>query len=243
MAKQKVFFENGEAKQFYKVGYSEAIINMAQKKGQLISETEAFVSEKINRNIATVHGWRCDSIGGPGDIEMVKELGVLLCNNPDAFLISYSEEKTMTKLTERQLSAFKRVYDEVLCFFRDYYTTNGFWMVLQEEKKKEMGSLSDSATDEDIIFAINSGEATGRNKVEERWDRMLFILRQEYFDLHGTEVFHELWQLIQEMNETWIDISPIETFVEAEGQVSAIRNYDRINNYEKTLKLLVDKYN
>ena len=244
MARLKTYYEEGIAKQFYKEGYSHSVIKKARKARITVGEMEQQIADKVCKALSTVHGWRCDSSGGPSDIDTVKELGQLLDNNPDAFLIIISEDTTMTKLTDRQLNAFKRVHDEIKLFISDYYDTDGFFSFVHDEEEKVYKSLPDSADEADYGYAYQTAEGRAQGRAQERWGRVLFVLEQEYFDLHGTDLYDELWHLIQEMNETWLSMKPVHLEVETDdGFAPDIIDDERMNRYEKELKSLVDKYN
>ncbi len=245
MAQQKTYCDaDGSYKIFSKEAYSQAIVNRRRRTGKTFETTEIEISELVHRSTSTVHGWRCNSAGGPADLETVKELGAYLAGNPDAFLTTIVEGKAMTKLTDRQLDAFKRVHDEIKRFINDYYRADGFSAFVRDAQEHAVRNLSEKADDDEVIDAIVCGEGEGQNKGFERWANMLFILEQEYFDLHGTEVYDDLWHLIQEMNETWMSIQPVHEEVTCEdGTQMDYSNDERMNRYEKELKRIVEKYN
>ena len=213
-------------------------------RGKPVNEIEAEIAKAINKAPETVHGWRFGS-GGPSDLETIKDLGALLCHDPDAFLISIPEESTMTKLTDRQLSAFKRVHDEIWLYLLEYFwDTDGFHSFIEEEQKTAFDKLSDSATDDEAILAVDKAEGRAAWRAERRWVHLLFVLEQESFDLHGTELYDELWHLIQTMNETWMVIKPVHHEITTDdGYFFDDIDNERFTRYQKALKALVEKYN
>ncbi len=245
MATLKTYYEDGIAKRFYKEAYSRSVILEAQKTGKNISEVEQIIADQVCKNTNTVHGWRFESNGGPSDIETVKDLGKMLCGNPNAFLTTVLEGKTMTKLTDRQLDAFKRIYDEAKKFILDYYDTNGFCDYKEEEEKSSMDVLPDSATNEDFASAIMEAEGKAQDRAWNHLRHVLFVLEQEYFDLHGTELYDELWNLLQSMNELWLNMKPVREVIEIEGEElgEVFIGGERMNRFEKELKALVERYN
>ena len=245
MATLKTYYEDGIAKRFYKEAYSRSVMLEARKTGKTISEVEQSIADQVCKNTNTVHGWRFESNGGPSDIETVKDLGRMLCGNSDAFLTTVLEEMTMTKLSERQLNAFKRVYDEAKKFILDYYDTDGFCDYKQEELEKAMDALPDTDNIDEISFAHAQAMGKAEDRAWKHLRRVLFALEQEYFDLHGTDLYDELWKLIQSMNETWFDMKPVHDEIETDdGEVIDVYvGSECVSCFEKELKALVEKYN
>ena len=150
----------------------------------------------------------------------------------------------MAKLTDRQLSAFKRVHDEILIFLADYLDTNGFCSFREEELDKTFEPLSDSATTEEIQAAVEKADCMAGARAADRWMRLLRVLGQERFDLHGTELYDELWDLIQTMNDFNLPMKPVREVIETDdGDLFDYIDDQRLVRYENTLKALVEKYN
>ena len=150
----------------------------------------------------------------------------------------------MAKLTDRQLNSFKHVHDEILTFLADYYDTNGFCSFRDEELDKAFQALPDSASDDEVMYTVERADGKAGARAADRWMRLLRVLEQESFDLHGTELYDELWDLIQAMNEFNLPMEPVCEVIETDdGDLLDCIDDQRLVRYKNTLKALVEKYN
>lgn len=88
----------------------------------------------------------------------------------------------MNKLTDRQMSAAKRIYDICIWFLDEFDHTDGFndlWLDF-----KERGAV-------DPELAIN-------DHVEKLLRKVNLLIDQEYFDLRGCEVYNVLCEFVSE---------------------------------------------
>ena len=200
---------DGKSKCFDKDGFAKAIRLRNERTGDKIQNIEAAIAQKVCVETSTVHGWRMPSQGGPQDLDTIRSLGNFLVGDPDAFLKTINKENHMTKLTDRQLNAFKRVHDEIKLFLKEYTESNGFCNYLDKETKKSISELPDSATEDDVMDAYFTSVEKAECGASARLAHVFFVLEQEYFDLHGTKIYDELWELISNMREVTHDLQPI----------------------------------
>ena len=88
----------------------------------------------------------------------------------------------MAQLSERQLSATKRVYDACIQFLHEFQRTAGFndcWFDLKDSGSTDIETELTEMADDKI-------------------KHICLILKQEYFDLRNCEIYNDLWEFVNE---------------------------------------------
>ena len=88
----------------------------------------------------------------------------------------------MGKLTERQVTAVKRVYDICIWFLAEFSNSDGFnayWHTLQDK-------------------GIEDPEETIADMADEMHRKIELVLDQEYFDLRDTDIYNELCEFVSD---------------------------------------------
>ena len=88
----------------------------------------------------------------------------------------------MTRLSDRQLSAVKRIYDTCIWFLHEFKSSDGFnnyWFDFSRKGSRDP---------ENDIYEFVEGLI---NKVE-------LVFDQEYFDLHNCSIYDELYEFVSE---------------------------------------------
>lgn len=146
-----------------------------------ISMLELKIAEELQTAVNTVHKWAYNG-GGPSDYQMVERLAVTLGATDVSMLLNFIDEgeHDMTHLTDRQLSAVKRIYDICIWFLHEFEQTDGF-------------------NDYWYQFSRN-GSTDPENDIAELADSLIrkveLVLDQEYFDLHNCDIYDELCEFV-----------------------------------------------
>lgn len=191
-----------------------------------IGELEEQLAEKLNVSREAVHNWRFRK-NGPSDVEMLiitaKTLGL-----SDWTLLTTEIDggNAMTQLTERQKDAAKRIYDVCIWFLSEFSNTDGFndyWCRFEEAGSKD--------PEEDIC-----------ELVQKKMDKVGMVLDQEYFDLHGHEIYDEFCEFTsEELTDAYSGKLSYAYRFEAipDGHPTTSDDYDRAM---KVLNAIIDKY-
>lgn len=143
---------------------------------------EELIAEKLQVATDTVHGWHYGK-NAPSGIEYVMELAKAIELNDYSILLKESNGgQDMKQLTDRQLSAAKRIYDVCIWFLNEFSNTDGFnsyWYEFQEKGSKEP---------EDDIYSY----------VEGLMEKVNLVLDQEYFDLRNCDIYNDLCEFVSE---------------------------------------------
>ena len=151
--------------------------------GISVSKLEQLLAEKLQIAVNTVHKWNYNG-GGPSDYNMVVQLAEFFGASEASMLLTFIDEgeNNMTHLTNRQLSAVKRIYDICIWFLYEFERSDGFnnyWHQFSQQ-----------------------GFSDPKTQIEELADGMLakvqLVLDQEYFDLRGCDIYDELCKFVDE---------------------------------------------
>lgn len=152
------------------------------KKIRSSAALEELIAEKISVATETVHGWHYGK-NAPNGIEYVKELATAMDLTDYSILLKENNGgQEMKRLTDRQLSAAKRIYDVCLWFLNEFNNTDGFndyWCKFREQGSKDP---------ENAIY----------DHVENLLRKVVFVLDQEYFDLHNCDIYNDLCEFVNE---------------------------------------------
>ena len=173
-----------------------------------------------------LHNWRFRK-NGPSDVEMLIKIAKTLGLSDWTLLTKEIDGgNTMTQLTERQKNAAKRIYDVCIWFLSEFSNTDGFndyWY-----KFKDAGSTDP----EEDIYEL----------VQKKMDKVGMVLDQEYFDLHGHEIYDEFCEFAsEELSDTYNGKLSYAYRFEAipDGHPTTSEDYDRAM---KALNAIIDKY-
>ena len=179
----RVYCVDGKKATFNKVAFNHLLKQKCCKDNVSISKFEHLLADELQIAENTVHKWNYNG-GGPSDYPMVEQLAKALGVSDVSLLLNYIDEggNTMAHLTDRQLSAVKRIYDICIWFLHEFDRTDGFnsyWYRFSE-----------------------NGIADPKTAIEELADGMhekvKLVLEQEYFDLHECEIYDELCEFVDE---------------------------------------------
>ena len=153
------------------------------KRNKLKSQdVERSLANGLNVSTDTVHKWHY-GMSTPTDVDLVKELAKILDLEDFATLLKSADGgNSMGKLTERQITAVKKVYDICIWFLTEFSNTDGFndyWYTLQDKGVK----------DPEVAIADMADEM--HRKIE-------LVLDQEYFDLRDTDIYDKLCEFVSD---------------------------------------------
>lgn len=140
------------------------------------TKLEEQIAEELQVAVDTVHGWHYGK-NAPSGIEYVKGLATAL-ELKDYFLLLTEHDggQDMNQLTDRQMSAAKRIYDICIWFLSEFINTDGFndyWVKFKEQGSKDPES--------DIY-----------DHVDGLLRKVNLVFDQEYFDLRNNDIYNEL---------------------------------------------------
>lgn len=179
----RIFHVGDKKAVFNKEAFRHLLKEKCIRSKKTISLLEKELANHLGISENTVHKWYYGT-GGPIDFETVKRLAETLDVKDITLLLKFIDEgdDTMEKLSDRQLSAVKRVYDACVQFLHEFERTAGFndyWFDL-----KDAGS-----TDIETELA---------DMADDKINYIRLVLRQEYFDLHDCEIYNTLWEYVNE---------------------------------------------
>ena len=125
----------------------------------------------------------------------------------------------MEQLTERQLSAVKRIYDRCVWFLHEYDRTEGFMDYWN-------GFINKGIKDPEPLFI---------KVVNNMLERVRLVLQQEYFDLRGTEIYAELKAFVV---ISLTDVYDRKLNLEYCEKTGGYINLSTLDNYEKAVTKL-----
>lgn len=220
ISKNTIIFDvDGYQMRFNTQVFKEQISLYKKRSKKSISDIISTIADKAGISEEAVKNWKKGS-NGPGDIDMVKTIAnVLQINDYKIFLKEVEKEQEMEKLTDRQYSAVKRIYDSIVVFMDEFINSNGFNSyqtdIIDKIKLKDY-TLVDFANGYDASSGYMLREVWKSNDIEKPTDRMLDVLdgiveskiseielsyKKEYFDLKNTAVYEELGELIYDWEE------------------------------------------
>lgn len=169
---------------FNKEGFRHVLKQKARQEHTTMGKLEEQLAGTLYVSPDAVHKWHQANSGGPGSYEMVKKLaeamGLSDCSNLLTFIDDGGIE--MERLTDRQKTAAKRIYDICIWFLYEFNRTDGFnayWLEFQK---------SGSEDPESDIYDM----------VEGMIGKINLVLDQEYFDLRGCDLYNELCEFVSE---------------------------------------------
>lgn len=227
--KTTIFKRNNKQYRFDFEAFDRLFRNYAKRKEMTYETLEGILGDYSGFSKEAVHNWRFRS-NGPRDIETISKLAEGLEINSDTHLlreiIIEGDKKRMDKnaLTERQLNAAKRIYSAIVVFMNDFERTMGFndyWFQFNDLKNPEDG-----------IYDL----------VEKKHNEIFLVYEEEYFDLHGTEIYEEYGEFINNALYDTYDgkLSYAYRFeAEPEGNPTVSEDYDKAMNQ---LNGIIEKY-
>ena len=143
---------------------------------------EQLLSEKLNVSSETIHKWRYGK-SNPSDLELVKCLAEQVqIRDYQVLLKKLDGGNKMQQLTDRQISAVKKIYDICIWYLHEFNNSDGFndyWY-----KFSRQGS--------------NDPETDISELADKLWDKVNMVLDQEFFDLRDTKIYEELCEFASE---------------------------------------------
>lgn len=222
----RVFIVNGKRVRFDEHLFNKSFENYRRKEKISVGELEQRIADKTHVSREAVHNWRFMK-NGPSGIDVIKAIAEVLGITDWTLLIKEIDGgDNMIPLTDRQKEAAKRIYNICIWFLNEFNNTDGFndyWY-----KFKDSGS-KDPESD---IYEF----------VQKEIDKVFLVLDQEYFDLHGHEIYNEFCEFIsEELQDTYNGKLSYAYRFEAipDGHPTTSEDYDKAM---KALNAIVDKF-
>ncbi len=227
MSNLRQFIVNGRRAEFNKLAFQHYVKEKARREKIAISKLEEQIGISVGVSRDAVHHWIYKQ-GGPSDVERIVQLAKVLNVEDPAWLLTFIDDGgiEMERLTDRQKTAAKRIYDICIWFLYEFNRTDGFndyWL-----KFKESGSQDPES---DIY-----------NMVEGMIGKVNLMLDQEYFDLRGCDIYDDFCEYVsEELNEIYDGKLSYGYRFEAipNGNPTTSQDYDRAMI---RLLTIVDKY-
>ena len=214
-----IFNVDGRRMQFNSLVFNEQISLYKKKSQKTNNEIIGVIANKSGVSEDAVRNWKKGN-NGPSEIKMIEDIAdVLQIGEYKLFLKEIKEENVVEKLTDRQLTAVKKIYDSIVTFMNEFINSNGFNSyqtdIIDKMKIKEYTAVE----------YINGYDSSDGYMVREVWnlddidkpnEKMLNVLeaiieskmgeielsyKKEYFDLKNTDIYEELGQLIYDWEE------------------------------------------
>lgn len=222
----RVYTVDGEKMQFDSNNFK-ILLKSYGKKNKLKSQNmEQSLANGLNVSTDTVHKWHY-GMSTPTDVELVKELAKILdIEDFTTLLRSVNGGNSMGKLTGRQITAVKKVYDICIWFLTEFSNTDGFnayWYSLQD---KSVGYPEEAIAD----------------MADEMHRKIELVLDQEYFDLRDTDIYNELCEFV---SDDLVDIYDGKLSYAYRFEAHADGNPTTSEDYDKAmikLNKIIEKY-
>lgn len=228
MSKLREYMIDEKRAVFNKEGFRHILKEKARQEHTTMGKLEEQLASNLYVSPDAVHKWHQANSGGPGSYEMVKKLAEAMelsdCSNLLMFINDGGIE--MERLTDRQKTAAKRIYDICIWFLYEFERTDGFNDYWLEFKR------AGSQNPESDIY----------DKVEGMIAKINLVLDQEYFDLRGCDLYNELCEYVSDdLYETFNGKLSYAYRFEAHpnGNPTTSQDYDRAMI---RLNTIIDKY-
>ena len=222
----RVYIVDGNKMQFDSNNFKILIKSYGKRNKLKSQDVERSLANGLNVSTDTVHKWHY-GMSTPTDVDLVKELAKILdLEDFTTLLKSADGGNSMGKLTERQITAVKKVYDICIWFLNEFSNTSGFndyWYTLQDKGVK----------DPEVAIADMADDM--HRKIE-------LVLDQEYFDLRDTDIYNELCEFV---SDDLIDIYDGKVSYAYRFEAHADGNPTTSEDYDKAMiKLngIIEKY-
>lgn len=228
MSKLREYMIDEKRAVFNKEGFRHILKEKARQEHTTMGKLEEQLASNLYVSPDAVHKWHQANSGGLGSYEMVKKLAEAMelsdCSNLLMFINDGGIE--MERLTDRQKTAAKRIYDICIWFLYEFERTDGFNDYWLEFKR------AGSQNPESDIY----------DKVEGMIAKINLVLDQEYFDLRGCDLYNELCEYVSDdLYETFNGKLSYAYRFEAHpnGNPTTSQDYDRAMI---RLNTIIDKY-
>ena len=222
----RVYTVDGNKMQFDSNNFKILIKSYGKRNKLKSQDVERSLANGLNVSTDTVHKWHY-GMSTPTDVDLVKELAKILdLEDFTTLLKSADGGNSMGKLTERQITAVKKVYDICIWFLNEFSNTSGFndyWYTLQDK-------------------GVEDPEEAITDMADEMHRKIELVLDQEYFDLRGCDLNNELCEYVSDdLYETFNGKLAYGYRFEAHpnGNPTTTEDYDRAMI---RLKTIIDKY-
>ena len=179
---KRIYKHNGNQLVFNPAGLQSAITTRHRERNMTKTALMEELAIKMGISVETVRGWHKGK-NGPIDYASVESLAAALeISDISMLTITIDGGNIMAQLTERQKAATKRIYDICIWFLSEFYHSDGFndyWLTL-----KDAGSQDPESDIYDMV--------------EELMKKVNLVLDQEYFDLHGCDIYDELSEFVSQ---------------------------------------------
>lgn len=154
-------------------------------------EYKSLTREKLKENIAenccvsssAVNNWLCRK-NGPGDIQTISAAAKTLEVSVEALITDIDEKKEgeyiMGGLSERQRDAVRRIYVGITTFLDEFLLSDGFGNYYC------LGVLENRIKSTDEMYEY----------IDKKIQNLQLLLKCEYLDLHGCDIYEELYDYI-----------------------------------------------
>lgn len=183
MASREFYTKDGRRATFNKAAFCRVLKSKVAREKIPMGQLYLQLGEALHMNDDSIRTWAKPKRGGPADDVLVAQLAEALGLPDSSLLLNYTDGGTpMEKLTDRQKDAAKRIYDVCIWFLDEFNHSNGFndyWF-----------RFSDAGS--------NDPKEDIHQLVESMWQKVELVLDQEYFDLHGCDIYDDLCEFIYE---------------------------------------------
>ena len=183
MSNLRQFTINGRRAVFNKEAFQHYVKQKTRREKITVTKLKESIQKGVGVSAEAVQHWIYKE-GGPGDPEMIVPLAEILGLEDPTLLLTFLDDggTEMERLTDRQKTAAKRIYDICIWFLHEFDRTDGFseyWFDFKNSGSEDPESDS-YAMIEGMIGKVN------------------LVLDQEYFDLRGCDLYDELCEFVSE---------------------------------------------
>lgn len=178
----RVYTVEGKKMQFDSNNFKILIKSYGKRNKMKNQDVEQSLANGLNVSADTVHKWHY-GMSTPTDVDLVKGLSKILdLDDFTTLLKSVDGGNSMGKLSDRQITAVKKVYDICIWFLNEFSNTSGFNDYWYEFQYKGIADPEEAIAD----------------MADEMHRKIELVLDQEYFDLRDTDIYNELCEFVSE---------------------------------------------
>lgn len=173
---------DGKMMKFNSAGFKRRVESYCKANKITKASFELDTADRIGWNKETIHKWIYGK-SNPNDLETVKNLAIELgISDYKHLLESVEEGNKMKQLSDRQVTAVKKIYDSCVWFLAEFNKTDGF----------------NDYWHEFVRQGIKDPESAITEYADSLHEKVSLVADQEFFDLRNTDIYNDLCEFISD---------------------------------------------
>ena len=149
-SQSQIYYIDGVKMKFNKMAYRKFLESFCKEQRRKKQAVEDEIAKRTGLTPNVPHKW-CYGESTPSKLEYVKVAAATLAISDFRSLLTTIEEgKEVEKLSDRQVTAVKRIYDECIWFLSEFNKTDGlnsFWQMYSDQELEDPEALINEMAD------------------------------------------------------------------------------------------------